>query len=103
MGYNKRKFEIIKEFLSPNLFLDIRKLLKNKNNDSSQIKDLEREFGEKLRNLFENLGPVFVKFGQLLSTRRDIFSENISCLNVRNIKFFNNSFSLSSFTCSRRS
>ena len=55
MGYNKRKFEIIKEFLSPNLFLDIRKLLKNKNNDSSQIKDLEREFGEKLRNLFENL------------------------------------------------
>ena len=60
MGYNKRKFEIIKEFLSPNLFLDIRKLLKNKNNDSSQIKDLEREFGEKLRNLFENLGPVFV-------------------------------------------
>ena len=25
MGYNKRKFEIIKEFLSPNLFLDIRK------------------------------------------------------------------------------
>ena len=77
MGYNKRKFEIIREFLSPNLFLDIRKLLKNKNNDSSQIKDLEREFGEKLRNLFENLGPVFVKFGQLLSTRRDIFSENI--------------------------
>ncbi|MDU2582891.1 MAG: AarF/UbiB family protein [Anaerococcus hydrogenalis] len=77
MGYNKRKFEIIREFLSPNLFLDIRKLLKNKNNDSSQITDLEREFGEKLRNLFENLGPVFVKFGQLLSTRRDIFSENI--------------------------
>lgn len=77
MGYNKRKFEIIKEFLSPNLFLDIRKLLKNKNNDSSQIRDLESEFGEKLRNLFENLGPVFVKFGQLLSTRRDIFSENI--------------------------
>ncbi len=77
MGYNKRKFEIIKEFLSPNLFLDIRKLLKNKNKDSSQIRDLEREFGEKLRNLFENLGPVFVKFGQLLSTRRDIFSENI--------------------------
>lgn len=77
MGYNKRKLEIIKEFLSPNLFLDIRKLLKNKNSDSSQIKDLEREFGEKLRNLFENLGPVFVKFGQLLSTRRDIFSENI--------------------------
>lgn len=77
MGYNKRKFEIIKEFLSPNLFLDIRKLLKNKNNDSSQIKDLEIEFGGKLRNLFENLGPVFVKFGQLLSTRRDIFSENI--------------------------
>ena len=77
MGYNKRKFEIIKEFLSPNLFLDIRKLLKNKNKDSSQIRDLESEFGEKLRNLFENLGPVFVKFGQLLSTRRDIFSENI--------------------------
>ena len=77
MGYRKRKLEIIREFLSLDLILDIRKLLKNKNKNSNQIREVESRFGKKLRTLFEDLGPVFVKFGQLLSTRRDIFSENI--------------------------
>lgn len=77
MGYRKRKIEIIKKFLSPDLIFEIRKLLKNRGENSKEILDIESKFGQKLRSLFEDLGPVFVKFGQLLSTRRDIFSENI--------------------------
>lgn len=77
MGYRKRKLEIIKKFLSPDLIFEIRKLLKNRGENSKEILELESKFGQKLRSLFEDLGPVFVKFGQLLSTRRDIFPENI--------------------------
>ena len=77
MGYKKRKLEIIKKFISLNIILDGRKLLKNKGENSKDLGELESHFGKNLRSLFEELGPVFVKFGQLLSTRRDIFSENI--------------------------
>ena len=77
MGYKQRKFEIIKKFLSLDLIFDIRKLLRNRGENSKEILELESKFGQKLRTLFEDLGPVFVKFGQLLSTRKDIFSENI--------------------------
>lgn len=77
MGYKKRKIDIIREFLNLNLLIDAREVFKKKT-DKTQ-KDIEREhrFGKNLRTLFEDLGPVFIKFGQLLSTRRDIFSENI--------------------------
>ena len=34
--------------------------------------------GERLRHSFESLGPIFVKFGQLLSTRRDLLPEDIA-------------------------
>jgi ubiquinone biosynthesis protein len=34
--------------------------------------------GERLRQSFESLGPSFVKFGQLLSTRRDLLPEDIA-------------------------
>lgn len=77
MGYKQRKFGIIKKFLSTDLIFDIRKLLRNRGENSKEILELESKFGQKLRTLFEDLGPVFVKFGQLLSTRKDIFSENI--------------------------
>ncbi len=33
--------------------------------------------GERLRLALEELGPIFVKFGQLLSTRRDVIPEDI--------------------------
>jgi ubiquinone biosynthesis protein len=33
--------------------------------------------GEALCKSFEDLGPIFVKFGQVLSTRRDLFPEDI--------------------------
>ncbi|WP_089684085.1 ubiquinone biosynthesis regulatory protein kinase UbiB [Billgrantia gudaonensis] len=34
--------------------------------------------GERLRLALESLGPIFVKFGQLLSTRRDLLPEDIA-------------------------
>lgn len=34
--------------------------------------------GERLRYALEEIGPIFVKLGQVLSTRRDLFSEEIS-------------------------
>ncbi len=34
--------------------------------------------GERLRRALEDLGPIFVKFGQLLSTRRDLLAPDIA-------------------------
>ncbi|CAN5287630.1 ubiquinone biosynthesis regulatory protein kinase UbiB [soil metagenome] len=39
---------------------------------------LERPRGERLRLALEQLGPLFVKFGQLLSTRRDLMPPDIA-------------------------
>src|SRR4051794_38811596 len=36
----------------------------------------EKSIAERLRLAFEELGPTFVKLGQLLSTRPDLFSES---------------------------
>ena len=36
------------------------------------------ESGERLRNALEELGPIFIKFGQLLSTRPDILPSDIA-------------------------
>lgn len=38
----------------------------------------ERPLGERLRSTLEELGPIFVKFGQILSTRRDLLPDDIS-------------------------
>ena len=38
--------------------------------------DLSR--GERIRRFFEELGPVFIKFGQLLSTRPDLLPDDIA-------------------------
>jgi ubiquinone biosynthesis protein len=34
--------------------------------------------GERLRRALEDLGPVFIKFGQMLSTRRDLLPEDLA-------------------------
>ncbi len=34
--------------------------------------------GERLRLALEELGPIFIKFGQMLSTRRDLLSDDIA-------------------------
>ena len=38
---------------------------------------MKRTRGERLRDALQTLGPVFVKFGQMLSTRPDLFPEDI--------------------------
>ena len=43
-----------------------------------RLKKLNLSRGERLTRALESLGPIFVKFGQLLSTRRDILPEDIS-------------------------
>ncbi|KAA1189753.1 ubiquinone biosynthesis regulatory protein kinase UbiB [Pseudohalioglobus sediminis] len=40
------------------------------------VPDMPR--GERLRKALEDLGPVFIKFGQMLSTRRDLLPEDIA-------------------------
>jgi ubiquinone biosynthesis protein len=41
-------------------------------------RDLSRPRGERLRLALESLGPIFVKFGQLLSVRPDLVPEDIA-------------------------
>lgn len=38
----------------------------------------DKSRGEFFRTMLEELGPIFVKFGQLLSTRRDLLSDDIA-------------------------
>jgi len=37
-----------------------------------------RSLGERIRNALEDLGPIFVKFGQILSTRRDLLPDDVA-------------------------
>lgn len=41
-------------------------------------RDLSAPRGERLRKALENLGPIFVKFGQVLSTRRDLMPPDVA-------------------------
>ena len=53
---------------------EIRKLLKEKLH--FPVKDLEmKTFPERLRLMFEELGPTYVKLGQILSSRSDVLPE----------------------------
>ncbi|MEJ6024298.1 ubiquinone biosynthesis regulatory protein kinase UbiB [Ramlibacter sp. PS4R-6] len=41
-------------------------------------RDLRAPRGQRLRQALEHLGPIFVKFGQVLSTRRDLLPQDIA-------------------------
>jgi ubiquinone biosynthesis protein len=43
-----------------------------------QVKQLEGTIGYRLRLALQELGPVFIKFGQIASTRRDLLSEDVA-------------------------
>lgn len=77
MTYRKRKFEIVRKFMNPELIKDMRLVFAKDRNNRKEDKEREIRLGQNLVALFEDLGPVFIKFGQILSTRRDIFSDNI--------------------------
>ena len=77
MTYRKRKYEIVKKFMNPELIRDMRLVFDKDRNNRKEDKEREIRLGQNLVVLFEDLGPVFIKFGQILSTRRDIFSDNI--------------------------
>ena len=42
------------------------------------FRNIEVSYGARIRGALEDLGPIFVKFGQALSTRRDLLSEDIA-------------------------
>src|SRR3990172_6862120 len=42
------------------------------------LRDISAPRGERLRRALEDLGPIFVKFGQVLSTRRDLMPPDIA-------------------------
>ncbi len=77
MTYRKRKYEIVKKFMNPELIRDMRLVFGKDRDNRKEDKEREIRLGQNLVALFEDLGPVFIKFGQILSTRRDIFSDNI--------------------------
>ena len=41
-------------------------------------RDISAPRGQRLRRALEELGPIFVKFGQVLSTRRDLLPPDIA-------------------------
>jgi len=42
------------------------------------LRDKERPRGQRIRNALEDLGPIFVKFGQIISTRRDLLPDDVA-------------------------
>ena len=46
--------------------------------------DNSKNIGQQLKNTLEELGPIFVKFGQLLSTRHDMFPQKL----LKSYQFF---------------
>src|SRR5664279_2473082 len=80
----QRYREIISVFAKNGLgFLFIRKTVFTKYHPHERIlEDAARgrglSVGERIRKTCEELGPTFVKFGQILSTRTDIITKNVA-------------------------
>src|SRR4051812_40818462 len=54
--------------------MHLNRLIPNKYSENPKMKQLP--VAERLRRSFEELGPSFVKLGQLLATRSDLIPEN---------------------------
>ena len=44
----------------------------------SWFRDKEKPRGQRIRNALEDLGPIFVKFGQIISTRKDLLPDDVA-------------------------
>lgn len=76
-NYTSRYLEII-GILRKNLVLKrIRELSRHKTETGFEKNELIKQLGISIRQSFEEIGPTFVKFGQLLSTRSDILQRQI--------------------------
>lgn len=64
-------FGLIRDNLKPGIRKTLLGLL-----SSTSPSQLAR--GERIRLALEALGPIFVKFGQVLSTRRDLLPDDVS-------------------------
>lgn len=69
------RFGLDEIILSLHLFRPIRFLIYL--NPFNWFRDKNISKAQRLRLCIESLGPIFIKFGQLLSTRRDLLSEDI--------------------------
>lgn len=70
---------ILKKILASKLLFDIRhwvKISKEEDKEESRVQ-LEETIGKKLYKLLEELGPSYIKLGQILSTRYDILPHPI--------------------------
>lgn len=65
---HQKNIKNMPDFVVPKSDNPLSEELKNKSE-----KDWNQILGSRLRKCFEELGPTFIKFGQLLSTREDIF------------------------------
>lgn len=78
--YSSRYLEIL-AILRKNSLLKKYNKIKEKAFDEELSDEKNRDeqiFGQALRESFEELGPTYIKFGQMLSTRTDIFPEIIT-------------------------
>ena len=73
MVFAKNGFESILDQIGILRYLRIKKSKSYKENENSR----RLSVGERLRISFEELGPTFVKLGQLLSTRPDFLPQDI--------------------------
>jgi len=75
IGYTLTKYRL-GEFLPATRWLYPIKFLTHLNPGAYKTSTSPR--GERFRKALEDLGPIFIKFGQMLSTRRDLIPEDIA-------------------------
>lgn len=79
-SYLKRYAQLVSTFYENRVFRYLRKFVKKGNfKEGFNLGNYEDNlsFARSLRKSLEDLGPTFVKFGQMLSTRSDIFPKEI--------------------------